>query len=76
MSAGKVASSIATSTGRPRPVRSRSRSASRIAPKRWTEPSMSQRVAPALTGGRSGKPVIAMCPEIAWTVKSIAPKRA
>ena len=73
ISAGNVASSIGISTARPRPLRSRSRSASRIAPKRCAEPSMSQSVAPALTGGWSGNPVIDMWPEIACTVKSIAP---
>ncbi len=54
------------------PVFSRSYSAVTIAPYRCTPPKKSHSAGPALTGGRSGKPVTFITPAIACTVRSIA----
>jgi hypothetical protein len=65
-------SSIAISTKRPRPVRSRSKSAV-ITPAYMCVPERkSIQVGPAFTGGPSGKPVTLIAPEAACTVKSSA----
>ena len=59
-----------TSTRRPRPVRSRSRRASRIPTTAFCPQSTSTRATPALDGSPSGSPVIDMRPPTACTSRS------
>ena len=72
LSEAYTASCIDTSTTRPTPVFSRSYSAIMMPPNRCTPPKKSHSAGPAFTGGLSAKPVIAITPDIAWIVRSIA----